>query len=51
MTAAHRLAAILAADLAGQSRLMGEDEMGLARSHATSWPFRWERGPPTRAGT
>jgi hypothetical protein len=30
MTAARRLAAILAADVAGYSRLMGEDEAGTA---------------------
>ena len=32
MTAARRLAAILAADVVGYSRLMGEDEAGTARS-------------------
>ena len=32
MTAARRLAAILAADVAGYSRLMGEDEAGTARA-------------------
>src|SRR5271168_925576 len=32
MTAARRLAAILAADVVGYSRLMGEDEAGSARS-------------------
>jgi len=32
MTAARRLAAILAADVAGYSRLMGEDEAGTAKS-------------------
>ena len=31
MTAARRLAAILAADVVGYSRLMGEDEAGTAR--------------------
>ena len=31
MTAAHRLAAILAADVVGYSRLMGADEAGTAR--------------------
>ena len=31
MTAARRLAAILAADVAGYSRLMGEDEAGTAK--------------------
>jgi class 3 adenylate cyclase len=30
MTAARRLAAILAADVVGYSRLMGEDEVGHA---------------------
>jgi class 3 adenylate cyclase len=32
MTAARRLAAILAADIVGYSRLMGEDEAGTARA-------------------
>ncbi len=32
MTAARRLAAILAADVVGYSRLMGEDEARTARS-------------------
>jgi hypothetical protein len=32
MTAARRLAAILAADVVGYSRLMGEDEAGTARA-------------------
>jgi class 3 adenylate cyclase len=32
MTAARRLAAILAVDVAGYSRLMGEDERGTARA-------------------
>jgi adenylate cyclase len=32
MSATHRLAAILAADVAGYSRLMGEDEAGTARA-------------------
>ena len=32
MTAARRLAAILAADVAGYSRLMGDDEAGTARA-------------------
>jgi class 3 adenylate cyclase len=32
MTAARRLAAILAADIVGYSRLMGEDEVGTARA-------------------
>ena len=31
MTAARRLAAILAADIVGYSRLMGEDEAGRRR--------------------
>ena len=31
MTAARRLAAILAADVVGYSRLMGEDEAGTGR--------------------
>ena len=33
MTAARRLAAILAVDVVGYSRLMGEDEAGTARVH------------------
>jgi class 3 adenylate cyclase len=32
MTATRRLAAILAADVVGYSRLMGEDEAGTARA-------------------
>ena len=32
MTVARRLAAILAADIVGYSRLMGEDEAGTARA-------------------
>ena len=32
MTAARRLAAILAADIVGYSRLMGEDEAGTAKA-------------------
>jgi adenylate cyclase len=32
MTSARRLAAILAADVVGYSRLMGEDEAGTARA-------------------
>ena len=33
MTAARRLAAILAVDVVGYSRLMGEDEAGTTRVH------------------
>jgi len=33
MTAPRRLAAILAADVVGYSRLMGADEAGTARAH------------------
>ncbi len=36
MTAARRLAAILAADVVGYSRLTGVDEISLGRSHAAS---------------
>ena len=36
MTAARRLAAILAADVVGYSRLMGEDEAGTGQPHAAS---------------
>ena len=41
MTAARRLAAILAADVVGYSRLMGEDEAGTARP--TRMRARWTR--------
>jgi adenylate cyclase len=34
MTAARRLAAILAADVVGYSRLVGEDEAGTAKAAA-----------------
>jgi adenylate cyclase len=37
MTATRRLAAILAADVAGYSRLMGADEEGC---RAGAWPAR-----------
>ena len=36
MTAARRLAAILAVDVVGYSRLMGEDEAGMGQPHAAS---------------
>ena len=43
MTAARRLAAILAADVVGYSRLMGEDEAGTAKAvregHEASTPI------------
>jgi adenylate cyclase len=39
MTAARRLAAILAADVAGYNRLMGEDEAGTVRAvHGRRFP-------------
>jgi class 3 adenylate cyclase len=39
MTAARRLAAILAADVVGYSRLMGGDEAGTARAvHGRRFP-------------
>ena len=44
MTAARRLAAILAADVVGYSRLMGEDEAGTARP--TRMRARWTRRRP-----
>jgi adenylate cyclase len=49
MTAARRLAAILAADVVGYSRLMGEDEAGTARSgdgdrSRIRWPARQDDG-------
>ena len=37
MTAARRLAAILAADVVGYSRLMGEDEAGTAQERVSVW--------------
>ncbi len=41
MTAARRLAAILAADVVGYSRLMGEDEAGRrGRPSGARWPAR-----------
>ena len=43
MTAARRLAAILAVDVVGYSRLMGEDEAGTARP--TRKRARWMRRP------
>jgi class 3 adenylate cyclase len=39
MTAARRLAAILAADVVGYSRLMGDDEAGTARPRNWSTEF------------
>ena len=44
MTAARRLAAILAADVVGYSRLMGEDETGTAR--VVRMRARWTRRRP-----
>src|SRR6516164_8703100 len=48
MASARRLAAILAADVAGYSRLMGEDEAGTARAlrehHAVADPLVAEHG-------
>ena len=43
MTAARRLAAILAADVVGYSRLMGEDEAGTAKAvrGGAMPPGRW----------
>ena len=52
MTAARRLAAILAADVVGYSRLMGEDEAGTTRVHrAAARPITFnatDRFPPLR---
>jgi hypothetical protein len=50
MTAARRLAAILAADVVGYSRLMGEDEAGTAKGGARETrggdaDCRWARRP------
>ena len=39
MTAARRLAAILAADVVGYSRLMGEDEAGTAQAVPRAAPI------------
>ena len=44
MTAARRLAAILAADVVGYSRLMGQDEAGTARLCCKDDRRRWEDG-------
>jgi class 3 adenylate cyclase len=48
MTATRRLAAILAADVVGYSRLMGEDEAGPAQAlrehHAAADPLIAEHG-------
>jgi hypothetical protein len=51
MTTIRRLAAIVAADAAGYSRLMGVDEKertSVSRRISTSWPIR--RSPSTAAG-
>jgi class 3 adenylate cyclase len=52
MPATCRLAAILAADVAGYSRLMGEDEIGtvqaLREHHATAEPARRPTGRADR---
>jgi hypothetical protein len=45
MTAARRLAAILAVDVVGYSRLMGGDEAGTGRP--TPMPERWTRRRPS----
>jgi class 3 adenylate cyclase len=45
MTAARRLAAILAADVAGYSRPMGEDEAETARRFPDTLAERFARGP------
>ena len=47
MTAARRLAAILAVDVVGYSRLMGEDEPGTVRP-TRSTARRTRRSPPWR---
>ena len=51
MTATRRLAAILAADVVGYSRLMGEDEAGTAlrvREHRQSCSRAWRRPGASR---
>ena len=48
MTATRRLAAILAADVVGYSRLMGEDEAGTALSVGE---HREAARPPPRRGS
>jgi len=52
MTAARRLAAILAVDVVGYSRLMGEDEAGTTRVHReAARPITFnatDRSPPIR---
>jgi hypothetical protein len=49
MTAARRLAAILAADIVGYSRLMGEDEAGTARTVREHREAARARSSPTTA--
>ena len=52
MTAARRLAAILAADVVGYSRLMGEDEAGTARAvRERREAARADRGARSAAGS
>jgi adenylate cyclase len=51
MTAARRLAAILAADIVGYSRLMGEDEAGTARRCASIGRQRVRSSPTTAAAS
>jgi hypothetical protein len=52
MPPVRRLAAILAADVAGYSRLMGEDEEGTHEGlRATSRNWSTPRSPSTEAGS
>jgi class 3 adenylate cyclase len=46
MTAVRRLAAILAVDVVGYSRLTGEDEAGTHQVKTLA--ARWNRGPANR---
>jgi hypothetical protein len=49
MTATRRLAVILAADVVGCSRLMGEDEAGTARADDLCGGGEYGRGTERRA--
>ncbi len=49
MTAARRLVAILAADMVGYSRLMGEDQAGTARAAPGEFVFGQARGRQAEA--
>ena len=50
MTATRRLAAILAADVVGYSRLMGEDKVGMVAIPRLHTPSLWARSVDTSCG-